>query len=124
MLGWDGVKDDKGRKLLADLKIALKEYGDLPFHYMDQEYERFVQSDKDILILQTREFDEIKKAQTLLGAKSVFIENEHVQNVLTNVNDASIIDVGYDYYIKNNGTLAEYEQAVVDFIQRLEELRE
>lgn len=121
--GWDGVKDEKGRKLLAALKHALVEYNDLPLKYMASEYEKFLVSDCDVLLLDIREPDEILKAKEMFDAKTVFIENKNISNVYTNAADASIQTTGYDYVVQNNSTLEVFEANIIEFIKqrRLEE---
>lgn len=115
--GWDGVKDDKGRRLLADLKRILVEYDDLPLKYLKREYDIFVSTDFNVMLLDIREPEEIRKAKELLNAKIVFIENKNVHNACTNSADASIESEGYDYTVKNNGTLKEFEENIIKFIK-------
>lgn len=119
LCGWDGVKDDKGRKLLADLKTALKDYDNIPFRYLCERYELFLNGTDDILILQTREQDEIDLLKREFGIKSIFIRNNRISNVVSNQNDASIPTEGYDYYIDNNGSLKEYEDNILEFLKSI-----
>ena len=48
--GWSGEKDKKSRKFLADLKRIFIEYNDLPNSYAFQEYKKFLEGDKEIMI--------------------------------------------------------------------------
>ena len=36
-IGWDGKKDERGRKFLSDLKDAMTDYDDLPRKYVLEE---------------------------------------------------------------------------------------
>lgn len=117
--GWDGIKDDKGRKLLSSLKSALIEYDDLPLKYTEDVYNEFLNSEEEFLILMIRESDEIVKAKHKFNAKTVFVSNNNIKNVLTNNSDAAIDCDGYDYYISNHGTLEEYEKEVEQFYREV-----
>lgn len=121
--GWDGVKDEKGRKLLADLKKALVEYGDLPLQYMIEEYDCWlINSRFEFFCLFIREQEEIEKAKKLFNAETIFIENNRIQNIISNNADKNITTSGYDYYISNNGTLEDFEKEIARFVEEIKDL--
>ncbi len=117
ILGLDRVKDDRGRKLLADLKKILVEQVDLHIMFQKQDVAEFKNSTDTFLLLDIREQSKIVKAKRLFGAKTLLIENARMQNVATNEADTNIQTDGYDYIIRNNGTRAEFENEVVGFLK-------
>ena len=50
MCGWDGAKDDKSRKFLADLKKLSVEYNDYPTVWAAEKYKEFLSSDKELML--------------------------------------------------------------------------
>ena len=126
--GWSGEKDAKGRKLLSDIKDALTLYNDLPRNYV-LDYIRtktdwldntfMVGSNDAIFLVQSREPEDIKRWKELNGAKSLYISREDVQQVWGNHADDNAADYGYDYYLTNNGTIFEWEQKTVEFIDKI-----
>ena len=59
--GWDGNKDPKSRKMLADLKQLFVEYNDLCNNYVVRQVKEFASCDEEIMFVHIRECDEIKK---------------------------------------------------------------
>ena len=58
--GWNGEKDNKSRRFLADLKKAFSEYNDLPTTYLLEQYTEFINDAKtEIMFVHIREADEI-----------------------------------------------------------------
>ena len=55
--GWQGGKENKDRKFLADLKNLFVEYNDLPFVYLKKEMESFLQAKEEILFVHIREIE-------------------------------------------------------------------
>ena len=126
--GWSGEKDAKGRKLLSDIKDALTLYNDLPRNYVldyirtktEQLDNTFMVGSNDaIFLVQSREPEDIKRWKELNGAKSLYISREDVQQVWGNHADDNAADYGYDYYLTNNGTIFEWEQKAVEFIDKI-----
>ena len=67
------------------------------------------------MIIDIREPKEIERAKQVFGAKTVFIENNRVKQITSNMADAGVFDYTYDYTIQNNGTLAEFMATIIDF---------
>ena len=114
LLGWDGVKDEKGRKFLSDLKKLAVDTMDFSYKWNKQIIEEFFEefSEDDIheyLFLHIRETEEIKRLLLLkdeLGPiYSVLVENDNVEKIITNESDANVDNMIYDYVIKNNYSL-------------------
>lgn len=116
LVGWNGDKDEKSRKLLVDLKRLSIEYNDYPTKYILDEYEKFKQSDNNILFVHIREISEIEKLKSLLSAETVLIVNPRVPDITSNESDANVAKYTYDYTIENAGTLDELEEKAIEFI--------
>ena len=113
--GWDGTKNEKDRKFLSDLKIAMTEYNDAPFRYLSESYAWFKNSNfvvKNILIMDIREPEEIDRAKKAFEAKTLLIKNDRVAPITSNMADANVLNYDYDFVIENNGTLDEFEDTI------------
>ena len=106
-MGWDGVKDDKGRRFLSDIKDAMTLYNDAPFKYMEQKIEEVRDITEDAFVFfHVREPIEIQKMVDRLGAKTLLIDRPSVNSdSFTNHADKNVEDFFYDYRVVNSGTL-------------------
>lgn len=120
LIGWDGNKDEKGRKLLSDLKVAMSDYCDLPFQSMKNKYEEFIKSDADILFLHIREPEEIARAVNEFNAITLLIKNKNVKQITSNMADANVYDLNYDAVVDNSRTLNDLKDIAKWFIGLLE----
>jgi dephospho-CoA kinase len=128
-LGWTGEKTEKDRKFLSDLKCLLSEYSDAPFRYIMNTVVAFHRDERisdiisrkrtpnSILLIDIREPAEIERAKIALNAKTIFIENNRVEQVTSNMADAGVYDYEYDITIRNNGTLEEFEEHIKEFVR-------
>ena len=116
LVGWNGEKDDKSRKLLVDLKKLSIEYNDAQFNYIKEKYEEFIHSKSKYLFIHIREIDEIEKIKKYLNAKTLLITNPNVELITSNTSDGNVYKYNYDYIIKNDGTLEDLEQKAKDFV--------
>jgi hypothetical protein len=122
-MGWNGAKDDKSRKFLADLKQLSVEYNDYPTLWANDRYEEFLRSDEQILFVHIREPEEIKKfvqktggvAKTLLVRAGARIQ----RGAYGNAADDLVENYSYDLYFMNDKTL---EEAEVGFVKLLSDL--
>ena len=109
LCGWDGSKDDKSRKFLADLKRISVEYNDYPTLWAKARYEEFLSSENEIMFLHVREPEEIKKfvSATEGEAKTLLIRGgcRMTKTNYGNAADDSVEDYVYDYYYVNENTL-------------------
>ena len=120
--GWDGVKDDRGRQLLIDIKTALIKYDDLPTQFMVHEYNEFQTTDQDIMFVHIREPIEIQKLSNKLHAlgalcKTLLITRKSAQTFNTSHED-EIEQHDYDYTFENN---KDIKQSGEEFIKWLSE---
>lgn len=117
LVGWNGEKDDKSRKLLSDLKKMSIDYNNYPLIYIGEQVRLFKKNKKqNIMFIHIREIDEINKVKELFMAKTLLITNNRVKKIKTNISDANVEMLKYDYYIENNGTLEELKQKAKKFV--------
>jgi len=117
LVGWNGEKDEKSRKLLVDLKKLSIDYNDAPTNYIKDEYEQFKISENEYLFIHIREIEEIEKVKKLLKAKTLLITNPRVALITSNNSDGNVYKYTYDYIIENDGSLEELEEKARKFMQ-------
>ena len=62
LVGWNGEKDEKSRKLLSDLKLMSIDYNNYPITYIKQQSEEFKNSkEQQIMFVHIREISEIQQ---------------------------------------------------------------
>lgn len=117
-LGWDGKKDEKGRKLLADLKRTLKEYNDYAYRMTIDNINGVYLKNCDVIFIDCREPDEIKKFCDYFNGKSILIRRSSAESAPTsNSSDRNVLDYDYDIVIGNNGSKADFAECAVEFIK-------
>lgn len=128
--GWDGVKDEKGRKLLSDIKNALLSYN--PDYCNDRLIDLlkdFYVSNHDIMFVHIREPKEIEKFE--LAAKKVHTIGNNVKIIdilikreeidagkghYGNSADDNVWNYDYDYIYHNNFPLDRAEEDFLYFL--------
>lgn len=114
--GWDGVKDEKGRKLLSDIKDALERYDDIP----NKKINDFIQSHLDnIIFVNAREPHNIQYYKDKYNAITVLVTNLNAKTVHGNHADENIYDYNYDIHIDNSGTLEQLKKVAKVFLDNL-----
>ena len=112
--GWTGVKDDKARKFLHDLKTLTAEYNDFPTNWALNVFREFMKNDEQILYVHIREPWEIEQfvkatdgvAKTLLVRGGARTRSDAYGNAA----DDSVEQYEYDYYFLNDKSLEEAER--------------
>lgn len=118
-LGWNGEKDEKGRKFLCELKRITDEYDDRNFQRVKDIIERLnIESDNMVYLVDMRETQDIERARKELGARVVFVKNSNVPIINSNYADAGVFDIIYDIEIDNSGTLDDLKEKAKDFIDK------
>ena len=120
MCGWDGSKDDKSRKFLADMKQLTVAYNDFPTNWALNIFREFLTTDEQILFVHIREPEEIKKfidatdgfAKALLVRGGERMKKSHYGNAA----DDCVENYAYDYYFYNDKSLAEAESSFVEML--------
>lgn len=126
-IGWQGEKDDKSRKMLADLKQILIAYNDYPFNYIMNSINEFLASDEQIMFAHIREGDEIKKvvdACSKLGVNALTLlirrnDKFFVHKTFGNAADDEVENYPYDFiYSGNNDTVSDLEGSFNEFFDK------
>ena len=129
-VGWNGIKDEKGRKFLSDLKDAMTAYNDFPFKstmnkirkkmLLLNSYDDPVWSKDAIFFIHVREPEEIRRWETEYNAKSLLVRRPDIEErYYGNHADDDIFDYDYDYEIRNYGTKEEWETIAIQFVDDL-----
>ncbi len=107
--GWNGEKDAKSRRFLAELKRVFADYNDLPNRYLLGEYEKFRSGSADILCVHIRESDQIAKfvRGVTLPCVTILVKRDLETGRYGNSADDDVADYPYDYEFDNNGGLAD-----------------
>ncbi len=112
--GWNGEKDPKSRKMLADLKELFTAYNDLPTKYVLSELDKFLESDKLILFVHIREGSEISKfvAEASKKCRTVTLlvkrqTEDYADSALGNASDDNVSDYNYDFTFINDAKSLE-----------------
>lgn len=117
--GWKGQKDNKSRKLLADLKELSVEYNDIPFRYLCEQYNCFLKNRAQILFVHIREGKEIDKfKKQIRGAcYTLLITRKSSENIQWgNSSDDNVWRYEYDLIYENNKPLKEAGQDFYNFL--------
>ena len=114
--GWDGVKDEAGRRFLSELKDAMEHYHDIPNTKVDE----FIQSHPDsIIFVNTREPHNVQHYVDKYSAVTVMVINPNAAQVQGNHADEGVYEYIYDYYIENNGNLEMLKESAKNFLDIL-----
>lgn len=114
--GWNGIKDEAGRRFLSELKDAMERYHDIPNAKVDE----FIQSHPDnIIFVNAREPHNVQHYVNEYGAVTVIVINPNATQVQGNHADEGVYDYIYDYYIENGGDLAMLKESAKIFLDIL-----
>ena len=124
-VGWDGIKSPEDRKFLSDLKKLLTDWNDVPYKStadaIMQDYTKLrnfgVSEDKILFFVHCREPEEIEKFVERLGAKTILVRREEVEELQqSNDSDEFVFNYEYDYIIDNSGDLDDLYNKAMKFI--------
>lgn len=121
-LGWDGKKDEKGRRLLADLKDAWQRYDEGPRKHVIKkaEYMGRLWGEKGLLFIHSREPEDIKellKSLANYNPVTLLVKNPNIGDHGNHADDNAEDYGDYDYIISNSGSLQELRSKVRDFLE-------
>lgn len=121
LCGWDGQKEERDRKFLHELKMLTSEYSDMSYQDVVNEIEKYQNGEieADVFVVDVREPEDIKRLVEEVGAITVFIENNNVPAITSNAADANVENYEYDFVIRNNGTMKEFEDEIKLFMEFL-----
>ncbi|MBO4364222.1 MAG: hypothetical protein J6U38_04815 [Clostridia bacterium] len=112
--GWNGEKDPKSRKFLADLKQLFRDYNDLGNVYVLNALDAFLKSDNAIIFVHIRESDEIAKFVSDASKKcrtvTLLVDRhtgDYSNDSLGNASDDNVADYNYDFVFLNDAPTLE-----------------
>ena len=114
--GWNGIKNEAGRKFLSELKDAMEHYHDIPNTKVDE----FIEAHPDsIIFVNAREPHNVQHYVDKYGAVTVMVINPNATQVQGNHADVGVYDYIYDYYIENSGDLETLKESAKNFLDIL-----
>ncbi len=119
--GWNGNKNERSRKFLADLKQLFADFNNLPQKYLMEKYQEFLHSNREILFVHIREPEEIAKFKSSVGAGCVTLlvrGRKDVKKAWHNAADDEVENYKYDHYYENCRPLKEMESDFMGFLRR------
>lgn len=117
ILGWDEVKDEKGRKFLSDLKdLSTKNYN-LSEKYITKEIEKARELKAKVIFIHCREPEELGLFQELFNAKTLLIKNNRIKTIESNHADRCAENFFYDFTIDNNEGILELTKKAASFLE-------
>jgi len=119
-IGWNGKRNNEGRRLLSDLKDAMTRYNDLSFNYIRHEITVMDFCSLEYLIfIHIRECDEIKRIVDYYSNVTTLLIKRSNMEKFFNHADMNIENYNYDYVIKNDGNLDCLKNNAKKFIKEI-----
>jgi hypothetical protein len=121
--GWNGEKDLKSRRFLAELKRVFTEYNDLPTRYLINEAQAFATSEEEILFVHIREADQIRAFVEGVDGNCITLlvrrDLPETAGGYGNRADDDVENYPYDVIFDNNRPLEESTAAFALLIEQL-----
>lgn len=118
-IGWNGGKSERDRKFLSDLKMLIDDYNDYNYGYISNIVRNYLDTPSDsisLLCIDMRERLQIERAKEEFGAETVLVKRDSVQHITSNVADAGVFDMEYNYIIENDGTIEDLTRVAKSFV--------
>ncbi len=135
LMGWNGVKNVKGRKLLSDIKDALTAYDDIPFKKIIEHLHRakvainFNLDPFEYFCTCIREPSEILKLELWceyegIPCHSLWIRNYEAESTAMGLNnhaDLEYMNHTYSYQVNNQTTKLAFQYHIKDLVNLIDE---
>lgn len=108
MFGWDGVKTEKSRLFLHELKCAAIKFNDYPTFYIVDEIKGILndnQNIESIIFVHIREKEEIEKLKHHYPELKTILVRKPDSPEINNYADQNVESMEYDFTIENDGDL-------------------
>lgn len=118
-IGWNGGKSERDRKFLSDLKMLIDDYNDYNYGYISNIVRNYLDTPSDginLLCIDMRERPQIERAKEEFEAETVLVKRDSVQHITSNVADAGVFDMEYNYIIENDGTIEDLTRVAKSFV--------
>jgi hypothetical protein len=123
---WDGTKDDRGRKLLSDIKDLLTEYNNYPMRRTLRDVENnFLLYEGPAAFIDMREAADIDKFKELYGdvydIQTLIIRrpgDEDAAKTSSNHADRDVFNYDYDIVVWNQGSLDDLNAKAEYFVDK------
>ena len=117
-MGWDGVKDDRGRLFLAMLADIWTEYNDGLMKNVRKRIDEYKSHRKlHVYFVMIRKPEVIKRFKTYYpDARTILVTRDGIK-VPNNEADKSVLNYKYDITINNSGSLKDLDKQVNMFIK-------
>lgn len=120
ILGWDGEKDEAGRKFLSDLKDLSTSAYDGPMTYMKHRIERIGVHSKgnNVIFLMIREPEEIERfcMEFPDNTITVLVRRPNISERYGNHADDGVEGYNYDYIVDNNAGIDKLSDLANEFL--------
>jgi len=125
--GWDGIKDEKGRALLGDIKQAWVKYNDGPFNTMKKILDDIRETEikeghstENLVFIMIRESSEIQKMIDAVGGYAVCIQRPDIDAGDT---EKAFLKANkgfkYDFTVINDGNLDDLHVKTIEMMQEV-----
>lgn len=111
--GWDGNKDEAGRRFLSDLKDAMERYNDIPNKKIDEFIKEHPNS---IIFVNAREPHNIQYYRDKYNAITLLIKNPNIKKISSNHADKNVDKYNYDFIIENIQGITELKDKAALFL--------
>ena len=123
--GWDEQKDERGRRLLSDLKEVMTNYNDFPFTKTVNKVKAatkrhnalYPNGNEPIIFIHCREPKEIQRLVDYFNAKTLLIIRKDIEDKhYGNESDDNVMDYKYDHICYNNGNKEDLKNTAEHFM--------
>ena len=121
---WDGIKDEKGRQLLSDLKLSYTAYNkNFILTFIENAKPQVDWQVDTITIICVRDIPELEQAKNFYRDEliTLLITRPNLEK-FNNVADANVTNFNYDYTIHNDGSLEELKLKVEEFLNEIKDI--
>ena len=117
--GWNGKKDEKGRKLLQDLGMAARAYNP---NFWIKEAEASLAWAGDVFAKIPRVWTDIRfenEAAFVRGRRGIIIRIERPEQISSDQHESELkqFDIHADYEVVNGGTIDDLHAAILNILQ-------
>jgi hypothetical protein len=119
-LGWEGGKDARSRRFLADLKQLSADYNGYPTQYLSECHQAFLADEAtEIFFAHIREPQQIDLFKKAVGGGVTLLVTRAGVSSHHNEADDNVENYQYDYYFDNSGDLEGLEERFMALLKTI-----